>query len=323
MKTILITGGAGFIGSNFTRLALSKGYSVVVFDKLTYAGNLSTLQDISNHSNYTFYQGDISDNSAINRLFEQHSFHFVINFAAESHVDRSISDPDVFIKSNILGVQILLEACRKHQTPRFLQVSTDEVYGSLGTTGFFTEDTPLDPSSPYSSSKAGADLLVQAWHRTYGLNALITRCSNNYGPYQYPEKLIPLMISKALAQESLPVYGDGSNIRDWIHVEDHCDALMCVLETGIAGRVYNIGGKNECSNLMVVQRILDILNKPYDSITFVTDRLGHDWRYAIDNTRIQQELGWVPKHNFTSGLEHTINWYLHNQDWWQPLLQKS
>jgi dTDP-glucose 4,6-dehydratase len=321
MKKILITGGAGFIGSNFTRLALSSGYAVVVFDKLTYAGNLSTLADISSHPNYAFQQGDISDRTAIENLFAQHNFDFVINFAAESHVDRSISDPDVFIKSNILGVQVLLEACRHHKTSKYLQVSTDEVYGSLGDTGLFTEKTPLDPSSPYSSSKAGADLLVQAWHRTFGLHALVTRCSNNYGPYQYPEKLIPIMISKALKNQPLPVYGDGSNIRDWIHVEDHCEALLCVLEKGQAGRIYNIGGKSERSNLMVVKRILDILDKPHELITFVTDRLGHDWRYAIDNTRIQSELGWQPKHDFTSGLEHTIDWYLKNKNWWHPLVK--
>ena len=321
MKKILITGGAGFIGSNFTRLALNSNYSVVVFDKLTYAGNLSTLEDISAHPNYIFIKGDISDREHVDAVFSNHNFNYVINFAAESHVDRSISDPDVFIKSNIMGVQVLLEACRNHNTQRYLQVSTDEVYGSLGDTGLFTEDTPLDPSSPYSSSKAGADLLVQAWHRTFGLNALITRCSNNYGPYQYPEKLIPLMISKALNHQSLPVYGDGSNIRDWIHVEDHCDALLCVLERGESGRVYNIGGKSECSNLDVVKRILDILDRPHDLIAFVTDRLGHDWRYAIDNTRIQSELGWKPKHDFTSGLKHTIDWYLENKEWWQPLIK--
>ena len=321
MKKILITGGAGFIGSNFTRLALDSNYSVVVFDKLTYAGNLSTLEDISSHPHYTFIKGDISDREHVNAVFSKHTFNYVINFAAESHVDRSISDPDVFIKSNIMGVQVLLEACRNHNTQRYLQVSTDEVYGSLGNTGLFTEDTPLDPSSPYSSSKAGADLLVQAWHRTFGLNALVTRCSNNYGPYQYPEKLIPLMISKALDHQSLPVYGDGSNIRDWIHVEDHCDALLCVLEKGESGRIYNIGGKSECSNLDVVKRILDILDRPYDLITFVTDRLGHDWRYAIDNTRIQSELRWKPKHDFTSGLRHTIDWYLKNKEWWQPLIK--
>ncbi|MBM75394.1 MAG: dTDP-glucose 4,6-dehydratase [Proteobacteria bacterium] len=321
MKKLLVTGGAGFIGSNFIQLLLEEHPSVqlVNLDNLTYAGNLSTLSFAENHPQYTFVKGDIADGNLIESLFQEHQFDHVVNFAAESHVDRSIEDPGVFIRTNVLGVQVLLEACRRHQTGRYLQVSTDEVYGSLGETGLFTEDLPLDPSSPYSSSKASADLLVQAWHRTYGLNVGITRCSNNYGPNQFPEKLIPLMISKALADEALPVYGDGSNVRDWIHVEDHCRGILTVLERGVSGRIYNIGGKSERDNLTVVKRILNILGKPESLISFVTDRLGHDWRYAIDNSRIASELNWEPRHTFETGLEQTVQWYLDNEHWWRPL----
>ena len=320
MTKILITGGAGFIGSNFVRtLVQDGGYSIVVLDALTYAGTLTSIEPILD-DNCQFVHGDIADRILVGHLFETHNFDYVINFAAESHVDRSITDPDVFIRSNVVGVQVLLEASRKHGVTKYLQVSTDEVYGSLGETGFFTEETTLDPSSPYSASKASADLLVQAWHRTYGLPVNITRCSNNYGPYQFPEKLIPLMVSKSLSDEALPVYGDGSNIRDWIHVQDHCDALKCVLEKGVSGRVYNIGGNNERSNLAVVRAILDAVQKPHSLISFVEDRLGHDWRYAIDNTRITTELGWSPKYTFEQGLQSTIEWYLNNRAWWHPLL---
>ncbi len=320
MKIILVTGGAGFIGSNFVRLLKTQmDYRIVILDNLTYAGNLSTIEDVLDDS-CSFVQGDIADATMIEQLFSQYQFDYVINFAAESHVDRSIEDPQVFILTNILGVQVLLEAWSTHGIEKYLQVSTDEVYGSLGPEGLFTESTPLDPSSPYSASKTSADLLVQAWHRTYGLPVNITRCSNNYGPYQYPEKLIPVMVSKALANEALPVYGDGSNIRDWIHVEDHCEALLNVLTKGTDGRIYNIGGNSEQSNLDVVRTILNTLGKPHSLIQFVTDRLGHDWRYAIDNTRIQEELGWEPKHSFDEGLKITIEWYLENSSWWKRLL---
>lgn len=320
MNKILITGGAGFIGSNFVRtLVQDGGYSIVVLDALTYAGTLTSIEAVFSES-CQFVHGDIADRKLVEHLFQTHDFDYVINFAAESHVDRSITDPDVFIRSNVVGVQVLLEASRKHGLAKYLQVSTDEVYGSLGETGFFTEETVLDPSSPYSASKASSDMLVQAWHRTYGLPVNITRCSNNYGPYQFPEKLIPLMISKSLSDEALPVYGDGSNIRDWIHVQDHCDALKCVLENGVSGRVYNIGGNNERSNLDVVRNILDAVEKPHSLISFVEDRLGHDWRYAIDNTRITTELGWSPQYTFERGLQSTIEWYVKNQAWWHPLL---
>lgn len=320
MKTILVTGGAGFIGSNFVRLLVQHTqYKIVILDKLTYAGNRSTIENLLGDQ-CIFVQGDIADIKVVEGLFATHHFAYVINFAAESHVDRSISDPQVFIRSNILGVQVLLEASRKFGVEKYLQVSTDEVYGSLGPTGLFTEDSPLDPSSPYSASKTSADLLVQAWHRTYGLPVNTTRCSNNYGPYQYPEKLIPLMIAKAQANQRLPVYGDGSNIRDWIHVTDHCTALLAVLERGISGRVYNIGGNSERNNLQVVQTILDQLGKSHDLIQFVKDRLGHDWRYAIDNTRVQEELGWTPVYTFETGLQSTIEWYMTNEAWWKTLV---
>ena len=315
MFTILITGGAGFIGSNFTRMmSQMSGFRCVVLDKLTYAGNRVTIDDVFNEDSH-FVEGDICDVRLVNRLFEQYAFTHVINFAAESHVDRSIEDPQVFIRTNILGVQVLLEACRKYSVEKFVQVSTDEVYGSLGDTGLFTEESPLEPSSPYSASKTSADLLVQAWHRTYGLPVNITRCSNNYGPYQYPEKLIPLMISNAAADIPLPVYGDGMNVRDWIHVQDHCEALLLVLERGRPGEVYNIGGNSERRNLDVVKEILRALNKPGSLIHFVEDRLGHDWRYAIDSSKMEREFGWKPTFNFEEGLLQTIEWYSRNQDW--------
>ena len=317
MKTILITGGAGFIGSNFVRLLKStRRFNIVIVDKLTYAGSHSTIEDVLD-KHCRFIHGDIADPPLVGTIFRQNQFDYVVNFAAESHVDRSIENSSIFIQSNVIGVQVLLEACRQFGIQKFLQISTDEVYGELGTTGLFTENSPLKPSSPYSASKASADLLVQAWHKTYGLPMNITRCSNNYGPYQYPEKLIPLMITKALNNEPLPIYGDGTNIRDWIHVEDHCQALLVVLEQGQNGRTYNIGGNSEHSNLFVVHSILRYLEKPNSLIELVTDRLGHDWRYAIDNTRINNELGWCPQHTFKTGLEQTIEWYTSNSSWSQ------
>ena len=319
MQTVLITGGAGFIGSNFTRMMSQKPeFRCVVLDQLTYAGHLSTIEDVLSDS-CIFVKGDIADSTLVQRLFEQYAFDYVINFAAESHVDRSIEDPGVFIRSNVLGVQVLLDACRQYCVTKYLQVSTDEVYGSLSDTGLFTEEMPLDPSSPYSASKSSADMLVQAWHRTYGLSVNITRCSNNYGPYQFPEKLIPVIITRALANQSIPVYGTGMNVRDWIHVEDHCTALFEVLMRGQSGRVYNIGGRSERSNLEVVRTVLQIVGQSESLITFVEDRKGHDWRYAIDNSRIQLELGWEPNHSFEQGLVDTVQWYLDNQSWLEGL----
>jgi len=324
MKRILVTGGAGFIGSNFVRLLLKERpeYHVTNLDKLTYAGNLSTIEDLNSYTQYRFVQGDIADHVLVQSIFSE-GVDAVINFAAESHVDRSIEDPGVFIRSNIQGVHTLLEAARTHHTQRFVQISTDEVYGELGKEGLFTEQTPISPSSPYSSSKASGDLLVQAWNHTYGMHTNITRCSNNYGPYQFPEKLIPVIISKALKDEPLPIYGDGSNIRDWIHVFDHNYAVLSVLEKGTSGRVYNIGSSNEKDNLTLVKLLLDILGKPHSLITFVKDRLGHDWRYAIDSSRIQNELGWTPRYSFEEGIQHTVQWYLENQVWWKSLLEKQ
>jgi dTDP-glucose 4,6-dehydratase len=321
MKTVLVTGGAGFIASNFIRLLLSRGgRRVVNLDKLTYAGNRSTIAGFMEDASHLFVEGDIADAERVERLFAEHSFDEVVNFAAESHVDRSIEEPSLFITTNVLGVQVLLDASVRHGVSRFVQVSTDEVYGSLGESGLFLEDSPLEPSSPYSSSKAAGDLLVGAWHRTYGLNTGLTRCSNNYGPYQYPEKLIPRMISQAMSDLPLPVYGDGSNIRDWIHVEDHCTAILAVLERGLAGRTYNIGGESERSNLQVVRSILRQMGKPDTLISFVEDRKGHDWRYAIDNARIVSELGWSPSYNFDVGLKSTIEWYLEHKSWWNAFI---
>lgn len=324
MKTILITGGAGFIGSNFLRLILRERpqYQIINLDKLTYAGNLSSISDLADNPNYEFIQGDIADHDVVESIMET-GVDAIINFAAESHVDRSIEAPEVFIRSNINGVHNLLEAARRHDCKKFLQCSTDEVYGDLGDTGFFTEETPIDPSSPYSSSKAAGDLLVQAWHRTFGLNTNITRCSNNYGPYQFPEKLIPLLCSKALADQPIPIYGDGSNIRDWIHVEDHNWAVLDVLEKGVSGRVYNIGANNELSNLELAKMLLRILGRPESLLTFVKDRPGHDWRYAIDSSRIQTELGWKPRYPLEKGLKQTIEWYQENQAWWKEILERA
>jgi dTDP-glucose 4,6-dehydratase len=314
---LLVTGGAGFIGSNFVLYMLKQhpDYQIVNVDALTYAGNLENLKSIKRESNYTFVKADITDANAMEELFIQ-GVDVVVNFAAESHVDRSILDPEVFVKTNVLGTQVLLDASRRHKVGKFLQVSTDEVYGTLGKTGLFSEQTPLAPNSPYSASKAGGDLMVRAYHETFGLPVNITRCSNNYGPYQFPEKLIPLMISKALVDEPLPVYGDGLNIRDWLYVEDHCHAIDLVIHQGRNGEVYNIGGNNERTNIHIVQTILEELGKPQSLITYVPDRLGHDRRYGIDPSKVMDELGWKPKYSFEIGIKETISWFLEHQDWW-------
>ena len=325
---ILVTGGAGFIGGNFVNYMVETypNDMIVNLDLLTYAGNLETLKAVENKSNYKFVQGDIADNTFIDKLFETEAFDAVVNFAAESHVDRSIKDPGIFLRTNILGTQVLLDASRKYGVKRYHQVSTDEVYGDLPLDRldlFFTEETPIHTSSPYSASKAGADLLVQAYHRTFKVPATISRCSNNYGPFHFPEKLIPLMISRALNNEALPVYGKGENVRDWLHVYDHCVAIDLILRNGKVGEVYNIGGHNERTNLAVVKTILKALDKPESLITYVTDRAGHDLRYAIDPTKIETELGWKPKYNFDTGIAQTIQWYLDNKAWWQNILSGS
>ncbi|OMC64291.1 dTDP-glucose 4,6-dehydratase [Paenibacillus odorifer] len=314
---LLITGGAGFIGSNFVLYMLQQhpDYEIVNVDALTYAGNLENLKAIENNPNYTFVKADITDVTAMDGLISQ-GVDVVVNFAAESHVDRSILEPEVFVKTNVLGTQVLLDAAKKYSITKFVQVSTDEVYGSLGAIGLFTEETPLAPNSPYSASKAGGDLLVRAYHETFGLPVNITRCSNNYGPYQFPEKLIPLMISRALADQALPVYGDGMNIRDWLYVEDHCSAIDLVIHKGVNGEVYNIGGNNERTNVHIVNTVLQELGKPTSLITYVQDRPGHDRRYGIDPTKIMNELGWKPKHTFETGIKETIQWYLNNREWW-------
>ena len=315
MTNILVTGGAGFIGSNFVRYMVNKysDYHIINLDALTYCGNLENLKDIEDKDNYTFCKGDIRDKSVVDDLVKKSDY--VINFAAESHVDRSITDPEIFIKSNVLGTQVLLNAAKEYGVEKYIQISTDEVYGTLGSTGFFTETTSLQPNSPYSASKAGGDLITRAYFETFDLPINITRCSNNYGPYQFPEKLIPLMISNALEDIKLPIYGDGKNIRDWLHVKDHCTAIDLVLHQGKVGEVYNIGGNNEKQNIEIVKLILDELNKDESLIEFVTDRLGHDRRYAIDSSKIQNELGWSPHYTFEVGIKETIRWYLDNQDW--------
>ncbi|MCK8489221.1 dTDP-glucose 4,6-dehydratase [Paenibacillus sp. MBLB2552] len=317
---LLVTGGAGFIGSNFVLYMLKQHpeYKMVNVDALTYAGNLENLKSVECHPNHTFVKADITDTKAMDELIGQ-DVDIVVNFAAESHVDRSILEPDIFVKTNVLGTQVLLDAAKKHGVKKFVQVSTDEVYGTLGETGLFTEETPLAPNSPYSASKAGGDLLVRAYHETFGLPVIITRCSNNYGPYQFPEKLIPLMISKALSDAPLPVYGDGLNIRDWLYVEDHCSAIDLVIHQGRDGEVYNIGGNNERTNLHIVRTILEQLGKPESLIKHVEDRPGHDRRYGIDPTKTMKELGWKPKHSFESGIKETIRWYLDNKEWWTQI----
>ena len=314
---LLVTGGAGFIGSNFVLYMLKKhpDYQIVNVDALTYAGNLENLKSIENNPKHVFVKADIRDAAKMDELMGQ-GIDIVVNFAAESHVDRSIMEPDVFVKTNVLGTQVLLDAAKKHKISKFVQVSTDEVYGTLGDTGLFSETTPLAPNSPYSASKAGGDLLVRAYHETFGLPVNITRCSNNYGPYQFPEKLIPLMISKALADEQLPIYGDGLNIRDWLYVEDHCSAIDLVIHKGRNGEVYNIGGNNERTNLHIVKTILEQLDKSESLMTYVQDRPGHDRRYGIDPTKTMTELGWRPEHSFETGIQETIKWYLNNKEWW-------
>ncbi len=319
---VLVTGGCGFIGSNLVKYLRRHrpAWKVVNLDKLTYAGNLENLADLEDDAGHHFARADISDCDAVQPLIRSHSIDAIVHLAAESHVDRSILGPDVFIHTNVLGTQILLEACQQTGVKRFLMVSTDEVYGSLGATGRFTESSPLAPSSPYSASKASADLLALAYHRTYGVDVVVTRCSNNYGPYQFPEKLIPLMIVNALHDEPLPVYGDGGNVRDWLNVVDHCQALMLALEKGRAGEIYNIGGGTELRNIDIVKRILALLSKPEKLIRFVKDRPGHDRRYAIDASKARAELGWSPAHTFEQGLEETVRWYVENRSWWQNVI---
>ena len=338
MKKILVTGGAGFIGSNFVKLMLEKKeYQVTNLDELTYAGNLENLKEIENHENYKFVKGSIADTTFINNLFEHETFDYIVNFAAESHVDRSITDPQIFIHTNVMGTQVLLDAAKKswqidkdengyplyNEGVKYLQVSTDEVYGTLGNTGMFTENTPIQPNSPYSASKASSDLIVRAYNETFKMPVNITRCSNNYGPYQFPEKLIPLMINNCINGKSLPVYGDGMQIRDWLHVKDHCEAIEIVLRKGEDGEVYNIGGNNENANIEIVKLIIKTLGKDESMIKYVEDRLGHDRRYAIDNTKITTKLNWAPKYTFEQGIEETIKWYIDNPKWLESVINKN
>lgn len=335
MKNILVTGGAGFIGSMFVKHMLNTySYNIINLDVLTYAGNLENLKEVENNLKYTFIKGDIRDEALIEDLFSKHNIDAVVNFAAESHVDRSIEDPQIFLTTNILGTQVLLDVAKKHwkinpqdkycrefkEGVKFVQVSTDEVYGTLGKEGLFTELTPLAPNSPYSSSKTSADLFVRAYHETYGMPVNITRCSNNYGPYQFPEKLIPLIINNCLNDKQLPVYGDGMQVRDWLHVTDHCTAIDTVLHKGKLGEVYNIGGNNEKANIEIVKLIIENLGKSEELIKYVQDRPGHDRRYAIDNTKITTELGWSPSYTFEEGIKETIQWYLENEEWMKKVV---
>ncbi len=321
-KKVLVTGGAGFIGSNFIQYAVPRrdDWEIVNLDKLTYAGNLENLKEVEGAANYKFVKGDITNNELVNYLFEKYRFDYVVNFAAESHVDRSILGSEAFFRTNVLGANVLLEAARRFGVEKFLQVSTDEVYGSLGEEGLFTEQTPLSPNSPYSASKAGADVMAKAFHHTYGLPTVITRCSNNYGPYQFPEKLIPLMIINALHNKELPVYGDGLNVRDWIYVIDHNRAIETVLENGKPGEVYNVGASREMKNIEIVKLILKILGKPESLIKFVKDRPGHDRRYAIDSSKIKKELGWQPEFEFEEAIVRTVEWYKNNENWWRRII---
>ena len=323
--TIIVTGGAGFIGSNFVfhMLQTHPDYRIVCLDKLTYAGNLSTLEPVLQQDNFRFVKADICDRQAVDKLFQEEKPDIVVNFAAESHVDRSIENPGIFLETNIMGTAVLMDACRKYGIQRYHQVSTDEVYGDLPLDRpdlFFTEETPLHTSSPYSSSKASADLLVMAYYRTYGLPVTISRCSNNYGPYHFPEKLIPLMIANALADKPLPVYGNGENVRDWLYVEDHCRAIDLIIHAGKVGEVYNVGGHNEKRNIDIVRIICQELGKPESLIVHVEDRKGHDRRYAIDPAKIHRELGWLPETKFEDGIKKTIKWYLEHKKWWQDII---
>ena len=336
MKNILVTGGAGFIGSNFVKYMLETyEYNIINIDSLTYAGNLENLKEVENNPHYTFVKGDIRDREILDAIFKEHNIDTVVNFAAESHVDRSIEDPELFLSTNILGTQALLDTAKKYwkvnpedkhcrlfkEGVKYLQVSTDEVYGTLGKEGMFTETTPLAPNSPYSASKTGADLIVRAYHETFGMPINITRCSNNYGPYQFPEKLIPLMINNCLKNRELPVYGDGMQIRDWLHVKDHCTGISTVLHKGKVGEVYNIGGNNEKANIEIVKLIIANLGKSEELIKYVQDRPGHDRRYAIDNTKITTELGWSPSYTFEQGIKETIEWYLANEEWMNKIVR--
>ena len=328
MRTLLVTGGAGFIGSCFIRTQI-ENYNIINLDALTYAGNLENLKDVKNHPHYRFIKGDVCDRDLLNRIYKENEIEMVVNFAAESHVDRSIKEPEIFLRTNILGTQALLDAAKKHWSicpedkfcmeyksgVKFVQVSTDEVYGTLGDTGLFNENTPLTPNNPYSVSKASADMLALAYHHTYKIPLNVTRCSNNYGPYQFPEKLIPLMIHNCIHNKLLPVYGDGLQIRDWIYVEDHCKAIAAVLERGNPGEVYNIGGNCERTNIELIRILLQVLGKPESLISYIKDRQGHDRRYAIDNTKIKSELRWEPQCTFETGIKSTVDWYLDNWDW--------
>jgi dTDP-glucose 4,6-dehydratase len=320
-KTILVTGGCGFIGSNFIHYLLARypHYRIINLDILTYCGNLDNLCEVADRPNLTFVRGDIADREQVRSILHNEAIDSIVNFAAESHVDRSIEDPHVFLRTNVLGTQVLLDAAREAAVSRFVQISTDEVYGSLGPTGLFTETSPLQPNSPYAASKAAADLMVRAYSETYGIDAVITRCSNNYGAYQFPEKLIPLMISNALEDRELPIYGDGLNVRDWIFVEDHCRAIDCILHEGKRGEIYNIGGESEKTNLEIVRTLLKALGKPETLIRFVKDRPGHDRRYAMDFAKLQRELGWQPRFTFAQGIQQTIAWYVDHEAWWQRI----
>jgi len=324
LKKLLITGGAGFIGSNFIHYIIKKypEYKIINLDKLTYAGNLENLKDIENKKNYKFIRGDICNRKVIDDIFKYNKIDAVINFAAESHVDRSIQDPGVFIQTDVYGVYVLLEAARKYSTPLFLQISTDEVYGSIKN-GSFKESNPLKPNSPYSASKAGAEMIVRSFYKTYGTPILITRTSNNFGPYQYPEKIIPLFVTNLIDGIKVPLYGDGMNIRDWIYVEDNCIALDIVMHKGKIGEIYNIGGGNEKPNIWITKKLLKLLDKPNSMIKPVKDRLGHDRRYSIDCSKIEKEFGWKEKNNFDKALKKTVSWYINNEEWWRPLKEKK
>ncbi len=323
--TVIVTGGAGFIGGNFIHYMLKThpGYRIVCIDCLTYAGNMATLEPVKDNPDFRFCKVDITDRDAVYKIFEEEKPDIVVNFAAESHVDRSIEDPSVFLRTNIIGTSVMMDACRKYGIKRYHQVSTDEVYGDLPLDRpdlFFTEETPIHTSSPYSASKASADLLVLAYHRTFGLPVTISRCSNNYGPYHFPEKLIPLMIANALNDKKLPVYGTGENVRDWLYVEDHCKAIDLIIHKGRVGEIYNVGGHNEMRNIDIVKLIIKALGKSEDLIEFVSDRKGHDLRYAIDPTKISTELGWEPETMFAEGIQKTIDWYLNNREWWEEII---